>query len=86
MVCEFSGQGDYEDPSSNTDAHTYSGLTNNAASTDTVASSGKLYVIMLMYQCNVKAVLFALICPLACLGNFHFSEDKEIYYNDKSSS
>ena len=66
MVCEFSGQVDYEDPSSNTDAHTYSGLTNNAASTENVAKSGKLYVIMLMYQCNVKAVLFALLCIVSC--------------------
>ena len=66
MVCEFSGQVDYEDPSSNTDAHTYSGLRNNAAGTETVAPSGKLYVTLLMYQCNVKAVLLALLCIVSC--------------------
>ena len=62
FVCLWiSDQDDYDDPSSNIETHTYSGLRNIAASTDTVAPSAKLYVKLLMYQCNIEALLSSIV-------------------------
>jgi len=54
-----SGQGDYVDPSSNVDSHSYSELQNIPPGTDTVTPSGKTYANLLMtymspLQCVIK--------------------------------